>query len=90
MVGMFCIIWFLIDRDDWRSKLAEVLVGFKHSIMLNPPTDHIFQSAMSVMIFDAYVQSVSGVLLPLHGCWQNETYSDNIDNRVGSAFQYVF
>ena len=45
---------------------------------------------MSVMIFDAYVQSVSGVLLPLHGCWQNEMYSDNIDNRVGSAFQYVF
>ena len=45
---------------------------------------------MSVMIFDAYVQLVSGVLLPLHGCWQNEMYSDNIDNRVGSAFQYVF
>ena len=90
MVGMFCIIWFLIDRDNWWSKLAEVLVGFKHSIMLNPPTDHIFQSAMSMMIFDAYVQSVSRMLLPLHGCWQNETYSDNIDNHVGSAFQYVF
>ena len=39
---MFCTIWFLIDRDDWWSKLAEILVRFKSSTILNPPTDCIF------------------------------------------------
>ena len=58
MAGMFCIILFLIDRDDWWSKLAEVLVGFKDSIILNPPTEHIFQSTISVVIFGIYVESV--------------------------------
>ena len=31
---MFCRISFLIDRNDWRLKLVEVLVGFKEGTML--------------------------------------------------------
>jgi len=58
--------------------------------MSNPPTDCIFQSAMSVMIVDTYVDSVSGVLSPLHSCWGGPTPLDNIYNRLGSAFEYVF
>jgi len=42
MAGMFCRIWSLINRDDWRSKLAELLVGLKDSTILNLPADHIF------------------------------------------------
>ena len=56
-------------------------------IILNPPTDHIFQSVISVMIFDTYIQSVSGVLLPFHGCWGNPTHLSNIDNGVSTAFE---
>jgi len=70
--GMFCRILFLID--DWWLKLVEVLVGFKDSIILNPPTEHIFQSAISVVIFGIYVESVFGPLLPVHDCWMNETH----------------
>jgi len=72
------------------SNLAEVLVGFKDSTILNPPTGHIFQSAISVMIVAIYVRSVSGEVLPLHGCWMNPMHLLNIYNRVSSAFQYVF
>ena len=90
MAGMCCKIWFLIDRDDWRSKLAEVLVGFKDSTICNPPTDCIFQSAMSVMIVGVYVRSVSRALLPLHSCWENPIHLDNVYNILNSAFEYVF
>ena len=89
MAGLLCKIWFLIDKDDWWSKLAEVLVGFEDSAILNPPTDCNFQSSISVLIVDVYLESVSGVLLPLHGCRANPDHLDNIYNHVGSAFEYV-
>jgi len=88
--GMFCTIWFLIYIDDWWSELVEVLVGFKESTMLNLPTDHIFQSAMSVMIVDVYVHSVSGALVPLHSCWVNPTHYYNMQHSLNIAFAYVF
>ena len=71
-------------------KLAAVLVGFKNSTVLNPPTDCIFQSKMAVTIFDVYIQLVAGVPLPLHGCWRNETRLDAIQNSLDTAFEYVF
>ena len=88
--GMSCRTLFLIDKDDWWSKLAEVLVGFIESTILDPPTDRIFQSAMSALIVDIYVISVSAVLLPLHGCWESTTHLDYIYHSVNSAFLYVF
>jgi len=88
--GMFYRMRFLIDGDDWWSRLAEVLVGFKDSMMINPPTDRIFQSAMSVVVVDGYVNSFSGVLLPLHGCWGNSTHLSNINNGLSTAFEYVY
>ena len=71
-------------------KLAEVLVGFEDGTILNPPTNHIFKAAMSIVIVDVYVMSVSGMLIPLHGCWMNPTHLIDIDNNVDSAFRYVF
>ena len=88
--GMFCKIWFLIDRDDWWSKLAEVLVGFRDSMILNPPTDCTFQSAMSVVTVDVYIESVSGIQVSPRSCWENETHFTDISNKVEGAFQYVF
>jgi len=85
---MFCIILFLIDGDDWWSTLAEVLVGFIDSMILDPQADHIFQTF--VMIIDIYVSLVSRVQLPLHGCWENAMHLTDIENKVNSAFQYVF
>jgi len=70
-------------------KIVEVLVGFHDSAILNPPTDHIFQTAISVLIVDAYVESGSVVLLPLHGCWLNPTHLSNIQYSFSSAFEYV-
>jgi len=87
---MFWGIWFLIDRDDWWSKSAEVLVSFKDTTIHNPPTDYIFQSAMSVMIVEVYIGSVSGLLAPLHGCWLNHTHLANIQIHLDSAFEYAF
>jgi len=71
-----------MNRDDWWSELAEVLVGFKQSTILNPPTDCIFQTAMAMVIFDMYYEgSGSG---PFHGCdWGDGIISDGI-------FEYVF
>ena len=71
-------------------ELAEVLVGFEESTMLNLPTDHIFQSAMSVMIFSVYLESVSGEPLPLHGCWMNPTHLANMQYSIFAVFEYVF
>jgi len=45
---------------------------------------------MSVVIVDTYIISVSGVLLPLHGCWENSTHLGNIYNSVATAFGYVY
>ena len=59
-------------------------------MILNPPPDRIFQTFMSVMIIDIYVGSVSGVLLPLHGCWIDRTHLYNIQYSCDGAFQYVF
>jgi len=61
-------------------------------MILNPPTDRIFQSATAVMILDVYATSVSVVQLPLHSCWGNSRYMHlgNIDNNLSSAFEYVF
>jgi len=88
--GMFCIILFLIDGDDWWSTLAEVLVGFIDGMILNLPPDRIFQTFMSVTIIDIYVGSVSKVLLPLHGCWEGLTHVYNMQYSCDGAFQYVF
>jgi len=87
---MFRTIWFLIDRDDWWLKLAEILVRFQDSTILNPPTNCIFQSKMLVTIFGAYFESVAEVPVPLHGCWVNETHLDAIWNSIGTAFEYAF
>jgi len=87
---MFRRIWFLIDKDDWLSKLAEVLVGFKHSTMPNSPTDRIFQTSMSGMIVEVYLESIAGMLYPLHSCWVSTTPILLVYNRVASALQYVF
>ena len=38
------------------------------------------------MISDTYVRSTSS---PLHGCWLSSTSVD-IQNKIGSAFEYVF
>ena len=75
-----------MDRDDWWSELAEVLVGFKQSTILNPPTDCIFQTAMAMVIFDMYFILVYGGSGsgPLHGCERGYgLISDGI-------FEYVF
>jgi len=88
--GMFCWIWLLIDWDDWWSTLVEVLVCLKYISILHPPTDHIFQTAMSLMIVYVYVQSVFGLLAPLHSCWLKPTHLLNIQTRLDSAFGYVF
>jgi len=45
---------------------------------------------MSAMISDVYVESVSAVLLPLHGCWLNPTHLYNMQNRIDAASEYVF
>jgi len=45
---------------------------------------------MSVAIVDVYIESVSGVRVPLYNCWINGTHFGDIDNKVYSAFQYVF
>jgi len=44
---------------------------------------------MSVVILDIYIKSVSGMQVPLHGCWTNATHLTDIENKVDSAFQYV-
>ena len=59
-------------------------------MILNPPADQIFQTLMSVMIFDIYVGSVSQVLLPLHGCWEVVTHLVDIQLSLDGAIQYVF
>jgi len=42
------------------------------------------------MIVEAYVSSVQGILLPLHGCWVNPTPLNDVEDSVISAFEYVF
>ena len=71
-------------------ELVEVLVGFEESTILNLPTDHIFQFVICVLIAEAYVQLVSGLLLPLHGCWVNNMHLYNVQYRIIAAFEYVF
>ena len=70
--------------------LAEVLVGVKENMILNPPPDCIFQNVMSVMIINVYLESVAGLQVPLHGCWEGSTHLDKIYNHASSAFKYVF
>jgi len=41
---------------------------------------------MSVIIADTYFNSISGLLLPLHGCWDTATHLDNIQSSLASAF----
>jgi len=41
------------------------------------------------MIVYAYIESVSGVQLPLHGCWFN-MHLQLVGYRIDSAFEYVF
>jgi len=79
-----------MNRDDWWSTLAEILVGVKENTILNPPTDRIFQTLMSVTIVGTYNSSISRVPGPRHGFWGNTTHLDNIYNKVGSASEYVF
>ena len=88
--GMFCRILFPINRDDWWLTLAEVLVGIKENMILNPPPDRIFQNVMSVMIINVYLESVAGLQVPLHGCWEGSAHLYKIYNHASSAFEYVF
>ena len=85
--GMFCTIWFLIDRN-WWSKIVEVLVGFQDSTWHT--ADRIFQTSMSLLILDAYNQSVSALLVPVHGCWVNDTPLYYTQNKLTSTYEYVF
>ena len=39
---------------------------------------------------DAHVQSISAPLIPLHGCYENETHLLQTECSFDSAFQYVF
>jgi len=41
------------------------------------------------MIIEVYVSSVAIVVLPLHGCWTNQTHLLNIQYGLASAFKYV-
>jgi len=59
-------------------------------MILKPPTDCIFQSNMSASIVDVYVDSVAGVPVPLHGCWENETHLYVILDSLNTAYVYVF
>jgi len=45
---------------------------------------------MSVMIFSVYIESVSAMQLPLHGCWLNITHIYNLIYRIDAASEYVF
>jgi len=45
---------------------------------------------MSVMIIYAYLDSVSRVPSPLHGCWQSPTHLLDVYNSLGTALKYVF
>jgi len=45
---------------------------------------------MSLVILNTYISSVSGVLLPPHGCWMNPTHLDNINKGVATALEYVY
>jgi len=58
--------------------------------MINTPTDRICQSAMSEVIFEVYVNSVSGVPLPAHGCWLSGTPFLNIESSLGTALDSIF
>jgi len=80
------MFWFQIDRDNWWPELAEILVGFKKSITLNPPTSCIFQTAMAMVIFDMRYIPFSrwSGSTPLHGC------SLEIEILPDGIFEYVF
>ena len=45
---------------------------------------------MSVVTVDVYIESVSGIQVSPHSCWENETHFTDISNKVEGAFQYVF
>jgi len=45
---------------------------------------------MSVVIIDVYVESVFGVQVPIHGCWENTTHLYNVQYSLSDAFDYVF
>jgi len=42
------------------------------------------------VIVDAYVQSVSRVLVPIHSCWVNPAHHYNMQHSLDIAFAYVF
>jgi len=41
---------------------------------------------MSLTIVDIYLESVAGMLLPLHSCWNNGTHILDIEKTLASAF----
>jgi len=45
---------------------------------------------MSAMILGVYVESVSAVQVPLHGCWLNPMHLDDMIYRNIAASEYVF
>ena len=45
---------------------------------------------MSVVIIDVYVESVSAVQLPLHGCWVDTMHLHYMEYRIIAATEYVF
>ena len=42
------------------------------------------------MIVNVYLESVSGAIIPLHGCWVYQMHLYNMQFRLASAFEYVF
>ena len=55
-----------------------------------PTTDRIFQTSMSLLILYTYVESVAGVLLPLYGCWLNDTPIFYLEAILNTTYEYVF
>jgi len=59
------------------------------SLMNNDSTGLTFQVALSLMVVDTHVASVSRALL-LHSCWMVTTHCIHIDSGSETASQYVF
>ena len=49
-------------------------------------TDLIFQVALSATILGAYIASVFGMSLPLHGCWTNSAHFAVVQSKLVGAF----
>jgi len=51
-----------------------------------PLTNLISQAALSIVVLSVYVTSISGELLPFHGCWVTSTYFLPVEFDLRFAF----